>query len=189
MEGYYLTDELKELGLKSIGENVLISKKACFYIPEKITIGHDVRIDDYSILIGNISLGNFIHIAGYVGIHASAGSFTMEDYSTLSSRVAVYAASDDYSGDYMTNSIIPSEYTNTICSDIRIGKHVIVGTGSTILPNADLPDGVAIGAMSLIKEPLEPWGIYAGIPCKRIKERSQKCLELEKQLKRKQLDL
>jgi acetyltransferase-like isoleucine patch superfamily enzyme len=36
--------------------------------------------------------------------------------------------------------------------------------------------------MSLITGDLEPWGVYVGIPAKRIKERKKDLLELEKQL-------
>ena len=49
----------------------------------------------------------------------------MNDFSTLSSRVAVYAASDDYSGEYMTNSVVPSEFTHTLVADITVGKHAV----------------------------------------------------------------
>lgn len=34
--------------------------------------------------------------------------------------------------------------------------------------------------MSLVKESIEPWTINVGIPCKKIKSRSKKILEIEK---------
>lgn len=49
-----------------------------------------------------------------------------------------------------------------------------------MLPGAVIPEGTAIGAMSLVKGALRPWGIYAGIPCKWVKERRKDLLELEK---------
>lgn len=179
MKGFLKRDELEKIGFKSLGENVLISDKACFYQPNKMSIGSNVRIDDFCVFIGKISLGNYIHIATYSSIHASHGSVTIGDYSTLSSRVAIYSASDDYSGRYMTSPLIPSKYTNAFYSDIIIGKNVIVGTGSTILPNSILPDGTAIGAMSLVKEKLDGWNIYAGIPVKKLSSRSKELLLLE----------
>ena len=84
----------------------------------------------------------------------------------------------------MTNSVVPSHMTHTISADIVIGEHVVVGTGSTLLPGAMLPEGVAIGAMSLVKHPLEPWEIYAGIPCKKLQERERMPLILVEQLKK-----
>ena len=55
MDGYLDTAGIERLGLKSVGENVLISEKACIYMPEKISIGSNVRIDDFCILVGDIS--------------------------------------------------------------------------------------------------------------------------------------
>ena len=39
-----------------------------------------------------------------------------------------------------------------------------------------------MGAMTLCAKSLEPWGIYAGTPAKRIKDRSKKLLELNDKL-------
>jgi len=44
---FYSQSELKSLGLKAYGRNVLISKKASFYNPSQISLGHHVRIDDF----------------------------------------------------------------------------------------------------------------------------------------------
>jgi dTDP-4-amino-4,6-dideoxy-D-glucose acyltransferase len=57
-EGFYTEIELKQIGFKSIGENVLISKKCSIYGEQNISIGNRVRIDDYCILVGNITIGD-----------------------------------------------------------------------------------------------------------------------------------
>jgi acetyltransferase-like isoleucine patch superfamily enzyme len=36
--------------------------------------------------------------------------------------------------------------------------------------------------MSLVKKVLEPWGVYVGIPARRLKERSRELLELVKKI-------
>ena len=185
MDGYYSVDELKELGLKEVGERVLISKKASIYTPSKISIGHDVRIDDFCFLVGNITIGNYIHLAPYVSIHGTGeGSVTMKDFSALSSYTTVYASSDDYSGNSITNPTVDEKYERLISSDIVIEKHAIVGLHSVILPNAYLAEGVALGAMSLLSKKTEPWSIYVGIPCKKVKNRLKDCLTMEKEIYR-----
>lgn len=40
--------QLKEMGFKSVGENVKISDKASFYGCDNISIGNNVRIDDFA---------------------------------------------------------------------------------------------------------------------------------------------
>jgi len=69
MTTFYSPEELKELGIKEFGENVLISRNAILYSPSTLTIGHDVRIDDFCILSGTIVLHNFIHIAQFCGLY------------------------------------------------------------------------------------------------------------------------
>ena len=59
---------------------------------------------------------------------------------------------------------------------------MIIGSGSTILPRVILAEGAAVGSMSLVNKSLEEWGIYAGIPCKRVKDRKREVLEKEKLL-------
>jgi len=110
-----------------------------------------------------------------------AGKITMSDFSGLSSRVSIYSSSDDYSGAFLTNPTVPSEYTGVTHADVCLGKHVIVGSGSVILPGVTLEDGVAVGALSLVHKNCEAFGIYAGNPVRRIRERKRDLLEIEKQ--------
>lgn len=179
MSSFYNEEELKQLGLGSYGENVLISKNAKIYGAKNINIGNNVRIDDFCILSGKITIKNYVHIAAGVYIFAGDAGVFMDDFSGLSSRTAVYAMSDDYSGEAMTNPMVPDEARNVVGGPIHIGKHAIIGTGCTILPGVKIGDGASVCAMSLINKDLEEYIIYGGIPCRGIKERSKKMLELE----------
>ena len=76
----------------------------------------------------------------------------------------MYSSSDDYSGAYMTNPTVPAELTNVDHSYVLIGRHVIVGAGSVLLPGAMLDNGVAVGSLSLVKGHLLRDTIYAGVP-------------------------
>lgn len=179
---FYSQEELHQLGFKKIGSHVLISRKASFYTPNTIVIGNNVRIDDFCILSGEIVLGNCIHIAAYTAMFAGRYGIEIKDYSVLSSRCAIYAVSDDYSGNALISPMVPEKFSNVTGGKVVLEKHVVVGTGSTIMPSVVIHEGVAVGSMSLVKSSLDAWGIYAGIPCKRIKERSKKVLELEEEL-------
>ena len=174
-------EAIESLGFFSVGENVQISDKASFYGASQISLGSNIRIDDFCTLAagtGGISIGNYVHIA--VGSTLiGAGKITMSDFSGLSSRVAIYSSSDDYSGAALTNPTVPSQYTGVTHADVFLGKHVIVGSGSVILPGVTLEEGVAVGALSLVQKNCQAFGIYAGNPVRRIKERKRDLLELE----------
>lgn len=178
MKSFYSQTELFDIGFKNIGENVLISKKVSIYGAENISIFNNVRIDDFCILSGSIHIGNNVHIAAYSAIFAGTEGVIMEDYSGISSRVAIYAVTDDYSGNYLTNPTNDIQKRNVIGGKVVIGKHSVVGTNSVILPNVKIGEGVAIGACSLITKDCDEWTIYVGIPAKKIKERSKKLLEI-----------
>lgn len=170
---------------KSVGRNTLISDKAVFYGAENIEIGENCRIDDFVILSAGkkgFKIGNYVHIACYALI-IGKGRVVMDDFSAISSRVAVYSSSDPYDGTWMTNPCIPEEFRRTYHKDVYIGKHVVVGAGSTVLPGASLPIGCAVGSMSLIRDTIyDPNTILAGIPARFIKHRLYDIYELEKKL-------
>jgi len=170
------------MGFASVGENVLISDRASFYNCANISLGNNVRIDDFCVLsagAGGITIGNYIHIAVYSSL-IGASSITLLDFCNISSKVAIYSSSDDFSGKWMTNPMVPAEFTGVQHEDVIIGRHAIIGSGSVILPGVVLEDGVAIAALSLVKKRCLAFGIYMGTPAKRIAERKRDLLELEK---------
>lgn len=174
-------DELQKIGFKSIGDNVLISDKCSIYSPQKIEIGNNVRIDDFCVLsagIGGISIGNNIHIACYTSL-IGAGKITLEDFSQVSSRVVILSSSDDFSGEYLIGPCIPPEFTNVKSASVKLMKHSVIGTGSTILPNVTIGIGAAVGAMSLVKDNVGEFDIVAGIPAKKVKDRKRKITQIE----------
>ena len=109
------------------------------------------------------------------------GRIELQDFCNLSSRVSIYSSSDDYSGESMTNPTVPEAFTHVDHRPVVLERHVIIGSGSVILPGVTIGAGTAVGALCLVAKDLEPFGIYAGSPLKRVKARSQHLLELEKQ--------
>jgi len=178
---FYTEEELETLGFKAIGKNVSISRNAQIYGASKIIIGNNVRIDDFCVLSGTIELEDYIHIAVYSALFGGNTGIKMESFSGLSSRCVIYAESDDYLGNYLTNPTVDERFKDTVSGKVRLEKHVILGTGTTVLPGVRIGEGSAVGSMSLVNKDLESWGIYFGIPCKWKKERSQRLLLLEKE--------
>lgn len=176
-------EELDRKGFKYVGKGVLISDKASFYNPANVEIGDFTRIDDFCVLSagsGGIKIGRNVHIAVYTSL-IGRGRITVSDFSNLSSRVAIYSSNDDYSGEFMTNPTVDERFTNVTYGDVFVGKHVIVGSGSIILPGVRLEEGVCIGALSLVRENCQAFCVYGGVPARFLKTRSRKLLELEKE--------
>ena len=176
--------QIEAMGFACVGDNARLSDKASYYNCTNIVIGHNVRIDDFCVLsagVGGIIIGSYIHIAVYSSL-IGAGKITLHDFSNISSRVSIYSSNDDYSGASMTNPMVPDEFTNVSHADVTIGRHVIIGAGSVVLPGVTLEEGVALGALSLISKSCSKFGIYSGVPARRIKERKQDVLQLEQVL-------
>lgn len=175
---------LEGMGFAALGSDVRISDRASLYGTSRIALGDHVRIDDFCVISageGGVSIGQHVHIAVYSSL-IGAGRITLDDFCNISSRVAIYSSSDDFSGATMTNPTVPDRYKNVHHADVRIGRHVIIGSGSVILPGVTLGDGVAVGALSLVKVSCEAFGVYAGNPLRRVSERSRDLLVLERAL-------
>lgn len=178
---FYSRDELEKIGFKAVGKNVFLSRNAQIRDASKILIGNNVRIDDFCVLSGTIELEDYIHIAVYSALFGGNVGIKMESFSGLSSRCTIYAESDDYSGNHLTNPMVDEKFKDIVRGKVILEKHVILGTGTTVLPGVRIGEGSAVGSMSLVNKDLESWGIYFGIPCKWQGERSQQILFLEKE--------
>lgn len=176
---FYNQVELKKLGFKSLGENVLVSDKASIYNYEQIEIGDNSRIDDFCVLSGKITIGKNVHIAVFCNLAGGEKGIVMEDFSGLAYGCQVFTQSDDYSGKTLTNPTVPDIYKSETKQEIRIGRHCIVGTNSIILPGVNMGDGSSVGAMTMVTKDTEPWTVYFGIPAKKIKRRKKDLIELE----------
>ena len=105
----------------------------------------------------------------------------MDKFSGLSQGVKVYSISDDYLGNEPTNPTIPSDFKKLNFKKIIIGKYVIVGSNSVIVPGAILSEGSSVGALSFVNKSLDPWYVYEGKPLRKICKRNKKMLEKYKQ--------
>ncbi|EAI7261969.1 transferase [Campylobacter lari] len=181
--GFYTRQELLELGFKKIGENVLISKKTSLYNIACIEILDNVRIDDFVILIGPINIKSYVHIGAGSILTGGIDGITVENFVGISSGCKIFSVTDDYTGMFMSNPMVPNEYKNVLSRKIIIEKHCLIGSNSVVLPNSGgLAEGVSVGALSLVMRKTKPYGIYFGAPAKRIAERNKNVLELEKKL-------
>ncbi len=172
-------EELKELGFRHVGNNCRISRYARFYGVGGISIGDNVRIDDFCIISGNVTIGSNVHISAFVALYGSKG-ILLEDYTGVSPHATIYSAMDDFCGDYLVGPIHPEEYTNVKGGPVTVKRCSQIGCNSVLFPNLTIGEGCVVGACTLVRKSLEPWGIYVGIPARKLKERSRKMLDYAK---------
>jgi galactoside O-acetyltransferase len=186
---FYSEKELRQFRFRSIGKNVFIKKNVGLYFIENICIGNNVRIDDNVIIVASnkknpVMIGNYIHIASNCYLAGSDG-IDMMDFTTLAPGVLIFSGSDDYSGKKLTNPMVGNPYVEGKSGKVTLCKHVIIGAGSVVLPDVTIKQGSSVGALSLVHKDLNPWGVYAGIPAKKIKSRHKNILKLEKKFLKK----
>lgn len=177
MNSFYSPEELRQLHLKSVGTNVLISRKCSIYGASDISIGNNVRIDDFCILSGDITIGNNVHISAYVALYGAMG-IVFEDNTGISARATIYSAMDDFSGNFLVGPMHPEGNRNVTGGMVKVCRFAHIGAHSMIYPTITIPEGCVVGAMSLVNSNPEPWSIYAGIPARKLKPRSNNLIDM-----------
>jgi len=158
----------------------MISKLATVYPlakivgESKIEVGNRSQIDDFVFINTGIEcrLGKFVHIASFCSI-IGGGRFTMEDFSGLSAGCRIITGSDDFTGGFLTNPTVPTQFTNVHVSEVIIEKHAIIGTNVVIFPGVKVGEGAAVGAGGIVRKNLEPWTIYAGVNPRMVGKRDR----------------
>ena len=173
---FYTSEELKQIGLKSFGDNVLISRKTSIYSPSKISIGNNVRVDDFCILSGEITIGSNIHISAYCALYGSMG-IEINDYSGISPRCTIFSAMDDFSGDFLIGPIHDTKSTNVTGGKVVMNRFTQLGAGCIVFPSVVLNEGAVTGAMTLVNKDLDPWTINTGVPVNKTRPRNNGLLD------------
>lgn len=182
--GYYSSQELRGLGFNRVGENVIIARNCTIIGLQNISIGDNVRIDGGVTLAcnsGYLNIGSYVHIGTgcYLGC---SGGIALGNFAGLSQGVRLYSATDDYSGEGLTNPTVPKEFLKVRTEPVVLGNHVIIGSGSIVLPGVCIGVGSSVGALSLVGKSISQWGVYAGCPLRKLKDRKMTLLDVEKQL-------
>ena len=180
----YTPDELRELGV-AFGDDVTIHRSVAIFGGEYLRIGSHVRIDAFCVLTasgGGVTIGNRIHLSTHAVVLGGGAAVTLEDFCCLSVHTALFTSADSFSGTVLAGPMVPTEMRIVKNAPVIVGRHVLIGAGTVILPGVTLGLGSAVGAMSLVREDVEPFALMAGNPLRRIGTRDQRILELERQL-------
>lgn len=168
------------MGFRSLGKDVFIEKSVKIVNPWNIDIGDNVRIDQFSFLLGGnnggLKIGSHIHIAGnaFLGGHEE---IVIADFVNIAAYCRIYSITDNFDGSVVTGPAFPASMTKHVRKKTVLNEHTLLGAGSTVLPGVTCGVATATGAHSLLHEDTEPFSIYAGIPAKRILSRQKGLIE------------
>ncbi len=174
---------LRAIGFRRLGADVKVSDRAAIYNPDRISIGDHARVDDFCILSagsGGIKIDRFVHVACHCSI-IGEGRIVLEEFAGLSSHSAIYSSTDDFSGRSLTGPLVDDRWRDVTTAPVTLGRHVIVGAGTVIVPGVTIGRGAAVGAQSLVVEDCEEFWLYAGVPARKRKERHRDLLRLEEE--------
>jgi acetyltransferase-like isoleucine patch superfamily enzyme len=96
----------------------------------------------------------------------SHGSIAIGEDTMLGPRVLVTAASYDY------NAGAPIGEQPMIEANVTIGRDVWIGAGVVILMGSVIGNGAVIGANSVVRGTVLPGTVVAGVPARKISDRS-----------------
>jgi acetyltransferase-like isoleucine patch superfamily enzyme len=141
-----------------------ISPYKNFFIGDKVTIGDNITFE--ILPSGHLTLGNNVKLTQQILI-SSGKEINIGEYSIFAENVSIR------DGDHNTAANMPVSLQSTSFRPIQIGKDVWIGAGTLILKGSDIPDGVVIGANSVVLHglKLERNHVYAGSPVKKIRVR------------------
>ena len=183
--------------LKAGGKGAAGGKGVSFRQPQRMTLGKNVIIEDYSLLdvrhdpqssaSSELVLGDSVYIGPHSMIMAKGGKVSLHDGANVSSYCRIASQGDVEIG----HSVLIAAYcyigpgnhrTDDLSQPImaqgmepargvRIGKNSWIGTRSTILDGVSIGENAIVGAHSLVRDDVPDKAIVAGTPAKIIRYR------------------
>jgi len=135
---------------------------------------------------GKIQIGNFCNIHHGVLIYTYGGDISIGDFSTVNPYCVLYGHGNLKIGKGVRIAahtvVIPSNHNykdrsryiyeqGEFSIGIVIENDVWIGANTSILDGVTISQGCIVGAGSVVTKSTEPYGIYAGVPARKIKER------------------
>jgi acetyltransferase-like isoleucine patch superfamily enzyme len=154
----------------------IVSPHIRIRVPDHFVVGEDSIIDDFCYFSTRIEVGRNCHIANSCSVGGGHKHlFTLGDFGTLSAGVRIWCASTDFVRDFAGISEVEIPDSQPIEGDVRLDRHVAVGSNSVVMPDNQIPEGVAIGAMSFVPPRFEfkSWSVYRGIPIRHARARDR----------------
>lgn len=160
-----------------VGKRVKVNSGTC--LEDNVKIYHDTKILSSSIgagtyigwssILNHVVIGRFCSIAPFTEV--IYGRHAVNEF--VSSHPSFYSTASQAGFSFVEES----KFAEFVFADttaehrVIIGNDVWIGYGVKIMEGVTIGDGAIIGAGSIVTKNVEPYGIYVGVPAKKIKER------------------
>lgn len=146
--------------------------------PEYLFVGDNVIIDDFCLIYAKkeapITIGSWVHIVNFASL--TGGPITIGDFIAVGGGSRILGGSDQYLEGALMNGPIPEKFRNLNRKGCILKDYCFIGVNSVIFPGVVIGEGAVIGAGSVVRNDIEPWGVYVMKNGKmvRINERDEK---------------
>ena len=178
-------DRRRGIGINKIGSLVYRSEEFVRKVFYKIfresvikssfgSCGKNVHIAEKSDIkgIGNISIGDDVAIGPHALLWTTRANIIIKEKVIIGPRLSIITGDHKMNavGKYMAD-VTDEEKDDENDQDVIIEKDVWIGANVTILKGVHIQTGTIIAAGSVVTTSTDPYGIYGGVPAKKIKER------------------
>jgi acetyltransferase-like isoleucine patch superfamily enzyme len=176
--------------LFNIGDRVRIGRGFTSQGPSRVTLGSDVTIYPWCFVqgAGGLTIADEVELfpSSYMSTGSPDGSISIGRKTHLAAGCAVYGGRNLSIGAYCgvaahvvltsvghdTRRLArPMVLSPSKGGPVRIADDVWIGANATITPETLVAEGCIIGAGAVVTTDTKPFGIYGGVPARRLRER------------------
>lgn len=136
--------------------------------------GKNVHIAEKSDIkgIGNISIGDDVAIGPHALLWTTRANIIIKEKVIIGPRLSIITGNHKINviGKYMAD-VTDEEKDEKDDQDVIIEKDVWIGANVTILKGVTVAEGCVIGGGAVLTKSTRPYGIYVGVPGRRVSER------------------
>jgi galactoside O-acetyltransferase len=160
--------------LRSCGDDVRIYPMAKIAFPHVVDLDDSCRIRDFAFIFAGqgVKIGKHTDIQPHVVIWGGGETIIGDRVSVGPGTVFLSAVYSHADGLKMVDGLDDGS-TKALYGKLTIEDDVYIGANCTLMPDIVIGEGAVIGASSFVNKDVEPWGIYAGSPAKKIGERKK----------------
>lgn len=191
--GFLLRKMTYGLLIQSKGRGLAIDRHVSLRCPDRISLGDNVFLDAQSVLDakgpgssialgnsvligrgtilscreGHITIGNTVTIGPGSYLRAGLGPVEVGSQVTIGAHSILISGSPDY-----RNLDVPMHKQVGSAEGVRVKDDVWMGVGVKVVDGVSIGTGSVVGAGAVVLEDVPDYAIVAGVPAKKIGERS-----------------